>query len=84
MRPCLFSYLDAANIGSLRRRLNHDDELSLFLCTQSEIFFLVHVFIKAVCYIAYAAESWVLPPRQQRCLDFLAQHAEDHPGRAGS
>lgn len=56
MRPCLFSYFDAANIGSLRRRLNHD-ELSSF-------FFLVHLST------TYAPESWVLPPRQHRCLDF--------------
>lgn len=40
MRPWLFSYLDAANIGSLRRRLNHDDELSLYMHKQSDFFFL--------------------------------------------
>lgn len=40
MRPCLFSYLDAANIGSLRRRLIHGDELSLY-SRRSLVFFLL-------------------------------------------
>lgn len=54
MRPWLFSYLDAANIGSLRRRLNHDDELSLYMHKQSDFFVY-----KIRLLIAYAAGSWI-------------------------
>lgn len=91
MRPCLFSYLDAANIGSLRRRLNHDDELSFFFLPLSLLLQRVrnsspgsHSSEKPVWQQVMRAEPWVLPPRQQHCLDFLAGDAEDRSGQVGS
>lgn len=35
--------------GSLRRRLNHDDELSIYMRKRSDFFFLDHVLIKSGC-----------------------------------